>query len=279
MTSLSKSDRYVLAARLKSFLGHPEESELLLTEGLERDPNNAVLLRQRGHRRITLRNFEGALEDFAAAVKAIDGTADEHEYYQRDVVPDLVNIILGREDLVRDQHLPVNEDTNAATAGMYKSTLQGSIWYHLGVARYLTGDFEGAFEAFGRSADLAVDDDAVTATFDWRYMSLRRAGRTADADALLAALDTSSLTVTAGEDFYFRRLRLYKGEATADEVVKQLADSPLALATQGYGVGNWFLYNGDAAAAKTVFESVVESGAPHSFAYMAAEVELARMGG
>jgi tetratricopeptide (TPR) repeat protein len=277
MPTLTPSDRFVYAARLKAFLGHIDQAEALLTEGLEQDPDNAVMLRQRGHRRLTLRDYQGALQDFAKAIELIDGQPDEHEFYQRDVEPDLVNIVLGREDRLREQHLPVNEETNAATAGMYKSTLHGSIWYHSGVAKYLTRDFEGAFHDFGKSAELAIDDDAVTATFDWRYMALRRLGRDAEAQAMLDDLDTSELTVTAGEDFYFRRLRLYKGEVTADEVIEQLADSSLALATQGYGVGNWYLYNGDSEAAVRVFESVIENGAPHSFAYMAAEAELARM--
>lgn len=277
MPSLTQSDRYVYAARLQAFLGHIDEAEEILTEGLEQDPDNAVMLRQRGHRRLTLRDYQGALEDFARAIELIEGAADEHEFYQRDVEPDLVNLVLGREDLVREQHIPVNDETNTATAGMYKSTLHGSIWYHSGVAKYLTGDFAGAFHDFGKSAELAIDDDAVTATFDWRYMALRRLGRDAEAQSMLDELDTGSLAVTAGEDFYFRRLRLYKGEVTADEVIEQLAASPLALATQGYGVGNWYLYNGDREAAERVFESVIQNGAPHSFAYMAAEADLARM--
>ena len=274
---LTQSDRYVLAARLKAFLGHLKESEALLSEGLEHDTENAVILRHRGHRRITLRNYQGAIEDFSKAVDVIAGMPDEHDFYQPDVEPDLVNIILGREDQVREQHMPVNAQTNAETAGMYKSTLHGSIWYHLAVAKYLTGDFEGAFHDFSKSADLAIDDDAVTATFDWRYMALRRLGRDDQAASMLEGLDTANLAVTGGEDFYFRRLRLYKGEVTADEVIEQLAASPLSLATQGYGVGHWYLYNGDPAAAKEVFKSVIEHGAPHSFAYMASEVELGRL--
>lgn len=278
MTTLTMSDRYLYAARFKAYLGNFEEAEVILTEALDQDPDNAVLLRNRGHRRLTLRNFDGALADLTRASELIEGTADEHEFYQRDTEPDIVNIILDRMDEVREQHMPVNEETNAATKGMYKSTLHGSVWYHLGVVKYLMGDFQGAFDDFGRSQKLGVDDDALVATFDWRYMALRRLGLVDEAAKLLNELDTSKLAVTDGEDFYLRRLKLYKGEATPEMAIEDLSRSFLALATQGYGVGNWFLYNGDEAAAREIFERVIEHGTPNAFAYMATEVELARLG-
>jgi len=277
MTTLTTSDRYTYAARLKAFLGDVEGSEALFTEALEQDPDNAVLLRNRGHRRITLRQFDGALADLTRASELIAGTPDEHEFYPRDTIPDLINIILGRMDDVREQHMPVNAETIAATAGMYKSTLHGSVWYHLGVVKYITGDFQGSFDDFGRSQELGVDDDSLVATFDWRYMSLRRLGRHDEAAKLLEELDISGLTVVAGEDFYLRRIKLYKGETTPEQAKEELSDSFLALATQGYGVGNWYLYNGDEKAAKETFEMVVKDGPPNAFAYMAAEAELARM--
>ncbi len=277
MTTLTTSDRYLYAARLKSYLGHFGEAEAILTEALEEEPDNAVILRNRGHRRITLRNYEGALADLTRASEVVAGKPDEHEFYQRDTESDLVAIIMDKLEDVREQHMPVNAETIAATKGMYKSTLQGSIWYHLGVVKYLMGDFQGSFDDFGRSQDLGVDDDALVATFDWRYMALRRLGRVDDAAKLLGELDTSNLAVTDGEDFYLRRLKLYKGEVTPEIALEDLSRSFLALATQGYGVGNWFLYNGDEAAAREIFERVIEHGTPNAFAYMATEVELARM--
>jgi hypothetical protein len=54
-------------------------------------------------------------------------------------------------------------------------------------------------------------------------------------------------------------------------------DYDLALATQGYGVGNWYLYNGDTSKAVTIFEKIVTGKSFSSFGFIAAEVELARM--
>lgn len=52
--------------------------------------------------------------------------------------------------------------------------------------------------------------------------------------------------------------------------------NPLQLATYGYGIANWRLYNGRTAKAREQFEKIVTS--PHwpAFGFIAAEVELAR---
>ena len=51
---------------------------------------------------------------------------------------------------------------------------------------------------------------------------------------------------------YLRRIKLYKGEIPPDSLLTPPnSDSyALDLATQGYGVGNWYLYNGDIEQAK-----------------------------
>ena len=51
-------------------------------------------------------------------------------------------------------------------------------------------------------------------------------------------------------------------------------DRDLALATQGYGVGNWFLYTGHSAKAREIFEQVVSGRQVAAFGFIAAEVEL-----
>jgi hypothetical protein len=48
------------------------------------------------------------------------------------------------------------------------------------------------------------------------------------------------------------------------------------IATQGYGVGNWYLVNGDKAKAKEIFERVVAGKAWPAFGYIAAEADLRR---
>ena len=55
-----------------------------------------------------------------------------------------------------------------------------------------------------------------------------------------------------------------------------LDQAELAMATQGYGVGNWFLYNGDTTQAESVFRQVVSGKYFGAFGFIAAEAELAR---
>ncbi|MGH7595148.1 MAG: tetratricopeptide repeat protein, partial [bacterium] len=51
----------------------------------------------------------------------------------------------------------------------------------------------------------------------------------------------------------------------------------LDIATQGYGVGNWYFYNGQAEKAREIFEKVIKGKYWAAFGYIAAEAELRRM--
>jgi hypothetical protein len=75
-------------------------------------------------------------------------------------------------------------------------------------------------------------------------------------------------------DSYFRRLLMYKGEIPADSLLS--SDSELDLATQGYGVGNWYLYNGDPGRAFAIFRNVASGSYWPAFGFIASEAELAR---
>lgn len=275
MTTLTQTDRFIHAARLMKYLDKNDESVRLLTEALAEDPENPRLYRYRGHSKITLRRFDEAREDLERAAELIVDTPDEHEFYQPQIEQDLIALILGREEDVRPQHQPVNAETIEELAGRYKATLHGSVWYHLGLAQYLSGHFAAAAEALASAAEVAVDDDLLVAISDWRYMALRRAGDEAGAAAHLDAIDTAAFSIQPDADSYLQRLFLYKGERTADEVLAHRADDPVAFTTQGYGVANWHFYNGREEQAVELFEQITQRGVRPAFAYMAAEVDLA----
>jgi hypothetical protein len=115
----------------------------------------------------------------------------------------------------------------------------------------------------------------LVATSDWLYMTLRRLGKKEEAAKVLepihAGLDVQDNTA------YFNRLLLYKGERKAEDVLDPATDDGIQLATQGYGVGNWYLYNGQPAKAREIFEKVVSGPQWPAFGFIAAEAELARM--
>ena len=79
-------------------------------------------------------------------------------------------LIEGTDDEVEPDGLP-----NAL--GIPVSTLHSNIWYHLGLARYLKGDYEGAVQAYGRGLEVSRGPDNVVSTTHWLYMALRRLGR------------------------------------------------------------------------------------------------------
>jgi tetratricopeptide (TPR) repeat protein len=152
------------------------------------------------------------------------------------------------------------------------STLYGC-WYHLGIVKYVTGDFAGAAAAFARALPLAPDSGERAGSIDWSWMSLMRAGRAPEAQAVL---DHNSAGPPGG-NFYDQRLRLYRGQLRPDQVVTPADTGDIALATLSYGLGNWYLLRGDTASAKQWFERSVRSGGWPAFGFIAAEAELRRL--
>ena len=152
------------------------------------------------------------------------------------------------------------------------STLYGC-WYHLGIVKYVTGDFAGAAAAFAHALPLAPDSGERAGSIDWSWMSLMRAGRAPEAQAVL---DHNSAGPPGG-NFYDQRLRLYRGQLRPDQVVTPADTGDIALATLSYGLGNWYLLRGDTATAKRWFERSVSSGGWPAFGFIAAEAELKRL--
>ena len=75
---------------------------------------------------------------------------------------------------------------------------------------------------------------------------------------------------------YRDRLLMYKGEKSPADLLGR-GDDGVGLATYGFGVGHWYLVNGQAAKAREVFEKVLDGPQWAAFGFIAAEAELARM--
>jgi tetratricopeptide (TPR) repeat protein len=158
------------------------------------------------------------------------------------------------------------------------STVQWNIYYHLGLAYYLNGDFENARGAFQMCLDMSDNPDILVAATDWLYMIHRRLGNMEAADALLPAVTKDMEMIE--NDSYFNRIMMYKGLIEPEDLLyvdEAISDGTLVLATQGYGVGNWHFYNGDSTKALDTFRQVVEGEYWSAFGYIAAEAELARL--
>ncbi len=194
-------------------------------------PQNAMLYRLRGHRYISVRQFDKALADMKQAAK-LNG------------------------------------------AGGKDPDLDFDIWYHLALAHYLKGDFAGAAAAYERCRDVAKTDDKLIAVSDWLYMTYRRMKKEAEAARVLERI-TPQMEVKENKS-YFDRLLLYKGLKKEADLVNLEKASDLDIATVGYGLGNWRLYNGDRARAEELFRRIVSGKYWPAFGFIAAETELAR---
>ena len=242
-------DAIIWVGRRTAYLGQYRDAIDLYTEGLTLHPASYKLLRHRGHRLITLRRFDEAIADLSRAAELAAEYDDEVE---PDGIPNRLNQPL--------------------------STVKFNIWYHLGLAHYLSGDYEQAVAAYERCMEVSGNPDLLVATTDWMHMTLRRLGRDDEAAGLLGPIDAGLEIVE--NDAYFRRLLMYKREAAADDLLDlRVGDDPdvaLNIATQGYGVANWYMAEGDPARAREILERIVEGTSWAAFGYIAAEADLAR---
>jgi len=242
------ADRIIWLGRRLAYLGRYREAIDVFSRGIEKHPGDARLYRHRGHRYVTVRELDRAVADLSRAAELVRGTPDAVE---PDGAPNRYNV-------------PT-------------STLHSNVWYHLGLAHYLRGDFDRALDAYREAMEVSTNDDMRVATADWLYMTLRRLGRHEEAARVLEPIRRDMRILE--NDAYHRRLLMYKGELPPDSLLAGGEDDPVTVATQGYGVGNWYLYNGDRARAVETFRRVVEGSNWSAFGYIAAEAELARMGG
>jgi tetratricopeptide (TPR) repeat protein len=203
------------------------EAIATFTRGLEIEPNNALLLRWRGHRYLSVRDVDRAFADLTRG-----GTIDPTIY---------------------------------------------GIWYHLGVVQYLRGDFADAAASFAKAQPIAPDAGELQGSVDWLWMSLSRAGRSAEAKSMLDRMLDRRPDFKPVTNAYTRRLQLYRGEIGPDAVVTPADTDDVQVATLAYGLGNWYLVRGDKAQARKWFERSVQSGGWPGFGFIVSEVELRRL--
>ena len=157
--------------------------------------------------------------------------------------------------------------------GLRLDSTNYGILYHLGIVRYARGDFAGAADLFARAQPRAPDAGELAGATDWLWMSLMRAGRAAEARAMLDRRPDSLPVANA----YARRLKLYRGEIGPDSVFTSADTADVQAATLAYGLGNWYLVRGDTARARDWFERSVRSGGWPAFGFIVSEIELRRL--
>lgn len=242
-------DNYVWLARREGYRYHYNEAIKILSQGLEKYPNSYKLFRHRGHRYLSIREFNKAIADFQMAAS-----------------------------LMPRQPLEIEPDGQPNKINKPLSNVQFNVWYHLGLAHYLKGDFESAEKAYLQCLDVSDNDDLITATADWLYMTYRRMEKPDEAGKVLELIREDMNIIE--NDSYYLRLQMYKGMLPPDDLLKvsgENADVDLALATQGYGVANWYLCEGDTTRAIEIFKQVTAGKHFSAFGFISAEADLQRL--
>lgn len=224
---------------------------------LARDPRNVQLIIQLGVAQSGARQYREAIQTFTRGLA---------------IAPD--NALLYRWRGHR--YLSVREldrSLEDLTRGLALDSTVYGILYHLGIVRFARGDFAGAADAFARAQPRAPEAGELAGATDWLWMSLARAGKLDEANAMLARRP-DSLPV---DNAYARRLRLYRGEIGPEAVITPADTEDIAVATLAYGLGNWYLVRGDTTRARAMFERSVASGGWPAFGFIVSEIELRRL--
>lgn len=240
------ADAIIWVGRRLAYLWRYQDAIGMYSKGIARHPDDPRLYRHRGHRYITTRQFDRAIADFDKAVSLIKGKQDE-----------------------------IEPDGAPNPSGKPRSSLHFNIWYHLGLAHYLEGEYQKALEAYNECMKVSTNDDAITATSDWLWMTLMRLNRNAEAAKVLDRITPKMEILENGS--YHRRLLMYKGLEKPETLLDPTNADALTVATQGYGVANWYFVTGNSVRAREIFQTVVGSPNWSAFGYIAAEADLQRM--
>ena len=240
-------EAWIWVGRRTAYLGRYREAIEIFTRGIASFPDDARFLRHRGHRYLTVRRFADAEADLARAASMVRGRPDEVE---QDGLPNAAN-------------LPT-------------STLQSNVWYDLGLARYLQGEYGPALDAYRECLAVSTNPDMEVATRYWLYLTLRRLGREGEALEVAAAVPATLELLESHA--YHKLLLVFRGEADAEALLTQAsADrSSLDFPTVSYGVGAHYLLRGESERGLDILRRLAASDAWAAFGAIAAEAELAR---
>ncbi len=238
-------DNLIWYGRFTAYTGDYRKAIAIYTDGLEKFPNESRLLRHRGHRYISLREFDNAIADLSKAADLIQGKENRIE----------------QDGMPNEQNIPV-------------STMHGNIYYHLGLAYYLNRNLPAALDAYKNCLQTSHNPDNVVSATHWIYMIQRRMGRKEAADNYLRNVKPGMNVIE--NDSYYKACLFYKGELQLEEVYDPNAESSPSNTALKYAVGNWYMYNGMPKKAAGIYNTIVSGKDWASFGYIAAETDLVK---
>ena len=238
-------DLIIAAGRVRRNFWQYRQAMALYTQAMELAPGDWRPHRYRGHRHISVREFDKAIVDLEAARERapLNWDVTYHlglAYFLSARFDDAANEYLRCLNLVDD------ESARAAQGEDFRSCSQN-----------------------------AEDNESLVAMTEWAVRALRRSGRHDEARALLESI-SPDLPIEENVAYY-HDLLFYKGLKTADELLSPGENGPYRLETVGFGVANWLLVEGDTTRAWEIIEEISRHPWWPGFGRIAAEVELARL--
>jgi tetratricopeptide (TPR) repeat protein len=253
----AQTPQYRSAAGI-TYVSLPDTGEIAAAEAaLAADPGNTALILALGLAQAGRQQYREAIATFTKGIALAPGNAVLYRWRGH-------------------RHLSVRQLDSARAdleQGLQLDSLCYGCLYHLGIVKHVTGDFNGAAAAFARALPIAPNPGERAGSIDWSWMSLSRAGRAAEARAMVERHADSLPEGNA----YTRRLSLYRGEVEPERILTPADTSGIDRATLSYGIGNWYLVRGDTARAREWFERAVASGGWPAFGFIASEADLRRL--
>ena len=241
------SDNLIWIGRRHAYLGNYESAIKYFSQGISNYPLDARFYRHRGHRLITNRCFERAINDLKKAANLSNNKSNEIE---PDGLPNALNI-------------PT-------------STLKGNIYYHLGLAYYFESRLKEAMLAFEKCIELSKNNDSFVAAANWLYIIYYQLNKINKADKLLAKIDNQMNLIE--NNSYLIILNLYKDSNSQIEIEKKIfKEESLNNITVAFGLGNFYLLKGETEKAYKIYNLIINSDQWSSFAYIGAEVMLKKL--
>lgn len=200
------------------------------------------------------------------------------------IAPQDANLYLerGHREVALREFAKARADLNKAVSLDPKKV---DAYYHLGLSHYFLGEFAQSADAFRHAVDLAPDLDNRINSTNWLYASLRRAKKNDEAAKALAEITPEMKNKEPHTAYYLSMIRFFQGSVKeADVIPPKPANSndvegELRFATVAYGVGNWFLYNGDTAKTQDYFRRILTTQVWITWGFVGAETDLIRSGG
>jgi tetratricopeptide (TPR) repeat protein len=237
----------ISAARVRRNFWQYRQAMELYTRAMELAPTDWRPYRFRGHRHISLRQFDQAVVDLERARGLAPFNWDVAYHLG------LAYYLSGDFGSAAEEYsrcLTMAEDPEAQAAN--------------------TPDFRSCSQN-------GEDAESYVAMTEWAVRAASRSGRAALAERLLEGVP---LDLEVEENLaYYHDLLFYKGEMTADELLNPGPEGPYRRETVGFGVASWFIVQGDTLAARELLEELVQDPWWPGFGRIASEAELARLMG